>query len=176
MLSRSTAGSFVAEPCDHSIKDGPNSLLVSSVAEAQADTPEETVILGRLEEVDAEEEGVIRRSDSEGASDARISLASAEAYLGLARGDVVGARENSETLPAGMFAFTGATSDSWRARQFATTSASGASSQQRPRVAANGAAAEANMTVQQLKCKLKERGLGVTGNKAALLERLLAHL
>ena len=85
VLSRSTAGTFVAEACLHSIKDGPHSLLVSSVAEAQADTSEDSVRRGQLEEVAAEEVEHIPVVDGDVDSVSRVSLASAEAYLMLAK-------------------------------------------------------------------------------------------
>ena len=181
VLSRSTAGTFVAEACDHSIKDGPHSLLVSSVAEAQADTSEESVRRGQLEEVAAEEVEQHIPVDGDVRSVGRVSLASAEAYLMLAKdGDVAGAGGHSAANSSwgSMFSFgEGSNSDSWRAQQLTPATASSQRSRVPParRTTTVGAAVgAASMTVAQLKVKLSEKGLAVSGTKAVLIQRLAA--
>jgi hypothetical protein len=182
VLSRSTAGTFVAEACLHSIKDGPHSLLVSSVAEAQADTSEDSVRRGQLEEVAAEEVEHIPVVDGDVDSVSRVSLASAEAYLMLAKdGDAAaGAGEPSAAIfSCGVFSFREASnSDSWRAQQLNPATASsqrpGVPPARRTTTVGPAVGGASSMTVAQLKLQLSEKGLAVSGNKAVLIQRLAA--
>jgi hypothetical protein len=148
------------------------------VAEAQADTSEESVRRGQLEDVAAEEVEQHIPVDGDVSSVGRVSLASAQAYLMLAKdGGVAGAEEHSAAdLPLGVFSFgEGSNSDSWRAQQLTPATASS----QRPGVpparrttTVGPAVGAASMTVAQLKVVLIEKGLAVSGNKAALIRRL----